>query len=77
MTADAIGLQDVLCMIRSPDEFGDPPGIENHHVFQAVQGFPDVMGGNVIARKMAVDTVYPAVRSFVKPGLILRLHDMA
>jgi hypothetical protein len=77
VAANAVGLQNIMCMLRGPDEFWNLPGIKNHHVLQSVNGFPDVVCSDIVMGEVAVNAVNSPVGSLVEPCLIFGLHDMA
>ena len=77
VAADAVGLHHFFPMRRKRDGFWHPAGIKHNHVFHAVDGFPDVVGAHIFMGKMTINTFDAAMRTRMKPGFKLGLHDMA
>lgn len=76
MTADAVGLKHFFPMFRQRNFIRHLSGIKHDRIFHAVDGFPDVIGADIVVGKVTVDTFDTAVRAGMKPGFELGFHDM-
>ena len=77
MAADAVGLHHQFLALGNFDHLRRSAGIKDDRVFETVDGFPDIIGGHVLVRKVAIDTSDRAMGADMEPRLVLGLHDMA
>ncbi len=57
MTPNAIGQHNTLLPLGNTNEFRCPTRMKDHDIFETVNGFPDVISGQVFMGKVAIDAL--------------------
>jgi hypothetical protein len=77
MTADAVGLHNLLLMLRNLDPFRHSAGIVHGNIPKPINGFPEVINPQVFVGEMTVHTLDRAMGANSEPGFVIGLHGVA
>jgi hypothetical protein len=77
VAAQTVFLNDLHAVAGNFDGIGNPSRMEGYEVPHAVQAFPHKVAGHGVVGQVAIDTFDLGMDAGVKPGFVLRLHDVA